>query len=514
MIIIYHKNNRVIDVTYRGNKNFVFNRKASIASIVMNLAINYPQSKIVWCHQNLQSSLDLEFINNELHHDRMMLSYNPNNINFLSKKIGYIDESPFIKINKEVLYPTWQMSSAVGSIHASILLNINKRIKLDYDFDYYLSSIAKVCMPLGLLSYSEPKLLSGSCPIIISKLSDFKLFKFVKQHYKTRWIFLLFLNLMIYEFKFPLLPFLYSVFFRNRTNNVIKINNIKVKSILKEPIDLKTIDIIIPTIGRKEYLYDILKDLSHQTHLPVIVIIVEQNPLLKSISDLDYLTSETWPFTIKHIFTHQAGACNARNIALKEVESEWIFLADDDIRINNSFFEKSFELISQYKNKAMTFSCLREGEKTRSNAVFQWITFGSGCSIVKKEVVKDVFFNIKYEFGFGEDADFGMQIRNRGYDILYFPIPQILHLKAPVGGFRTKPDLPWSDGQVKPKPAPTVMLYKVLHETKEQINGYKIILFFKYYKSQSIKNPIAYFFNFQREWKQSLYWANKLKDRV
>ena len=514
MIIIYHKNNRVIDVTYGGNKNLAFNRKASIASIVMNLAINYPQSKIVWCHQNFQSSLDLEFINNELHHDRMMLSYNPNNINFLSKKIGYIDESPFIKINKEVLYPTWQMSSAVGSIHASILLTINKRIKLDYDFDYYLSSIAKVCMPLGLLSYSEPKLLSGSCPVNISKLSDFKLFKFVKQHYKTRWIFLLFLNLMIYEFKFPLLPFLYSGFFRNRTNNVIKINNIKVNSTLEEAIDLKTIDIIIPTIGRKEYLYDILKDLSHQTHLPVNIIIVEQNPLVESVSELNYLTSEAWPFEIKHTFTHQSGACNARNIALNQVESEWVFFADDDIRIANCFIKIAFEFISQYKNKAVTFNCLRKGEKTGNNEIFQWITFGSGCSIVKSEVVKDISFNVKYEFGFGEDADFGMQIRNKGYDVLYFPTPQILHLKAPVGGFRTKPNFLWNNDQIKPKPSPTVMLYKVLHETNEQINGYKIILFFKYYKSQSIKNPIKYFLNFQKEWKKSSYWANELINKI
>jgi hypothetical protein len=32
------------------------------------------------------------------------------------------------------------------------------------------------------------------------------------------------------------------------------------------------------------------------------------------------------------------------------------------------------------------------------------------------------------------DNDFGMQIHNQGHDVLYLPEPQILHLKAPMGG--------------------------------------------------------------------------------
>jgi hypothetical protein len=31
----------------------------------------------------------------------------------------------------------------------------------------------------------------------------------------------------------------------------------------------KSIDVIIPTIGRKQYLYAVLQDLAQQTHLPV-----------------------------------------------------------------------------------------------------------------------------------------------------------------------------------------------------------------------------------------------------
>ena len=118
---------------------------------------------------------------------------------------------------------------------------------------------------------------------------------------------------------------------------------------------------------------------------------------------------------------------------------------------------------------------------------------------------------MSYEFGFGEDSDFGMQIRNLGYDILYLPEPEITHLKAPIGGFRSKPVLEWHKDNIQPKPSPTVMLYLILHTTQEQIFGYKTILFFKFYKNQNIKNPYRYFKMFQKQWNQSVFWANQLK---
>ena len=109
----------------------------------------------------------------------------------------------------------------------------------------------------------------------------------------------------------------------------------------------------------------------------------------------------------------------------------------------------------------------------------QMFVFGAGHAFVKSTCITDLKFNVAYEFGFGEDNDFGMQLRNRGYDILYVSTSKILHLKAPIGGFRTKPTVLWQDDSIQPKPSPTVMLYKLLHDTKEQLLNYKVTLFFK-----------------------------------
>jgi len=512
VIVIYHDHHKVVKIDALTNEILSFNKKGTISSVLIETAIKYPESKIVWCDQKFEKLLDLDSLNNAFHHDKMMLSYDPNTFGFFGNEIGYVDESVFIKVNKEVTYPTWQMSSTVGTIHAKSLLMIKDKIKQDHNFDYYLSSIAKLCMPLGLLCYSEPLLLKKHSTIEKTGANRFVLFRFVKQHYRTRWVFLLFLNLFLYEKRLALLPLIFCFLYNRRKIKKDVLENIAVQS-NKKVLDTGTIDVIIPTIGRKEYLFNVLKDLSVQTQLPKKVIIVEQNPNPESTSELDYLTNREWPFVIKHIFTHQAGACNARNLALAEVESEWVFLNDDDNEFNADLIKETLSNCVKYGTAVASNSYLTSNDIKTMNHIHQASFFGSGNSFVLSKLLEKVSFRMGFEFGYGEDSDFGMQLRNAGFDVLYFPHPEILHLKAPIGGFRTKPELLWNQDLVKPKPSPTISLFKLLHETKEQHLGYKTILFIKAYRRQPVKNPFKYFFKFQREWKKSIYWANQLIDR-
>ncbi|WP_243739836.1 glycosyltransferase family 2 protein [Flavobacterium chryseum] len=483
--------------------------------MVFKIAEEYPNELIIWSCIDAKSNLNISKFPDIFHHNKIMASFNPFQNPFLPEGIGYIEESPFIKINKEVTYPTWQMSSYVGGIHASVLIALKTAFIETKNFDYFLNSISKLAMSEGLLCYSEPKLIIGFPNITQNQTSNtFVLFRFVKQHYKTRWIFLLLLNLFLYERKMALLPFISSLFYFKRKLKKNVFDEIRIKS-EKKVIESGTIDILIPTIGRREYLKDVLLDLSLQTYLPKNVIIVEQNPDLEKVSDLDYITTESWPFTIKHIFTHQPGACNARNLAMAEVKSEWVFMADDDIRLESLFLEEAFSVIEKDGAEQITFGCYAPNypQNTKLKQKAQWGSFGSGCSIVKSENIKNISYNPGFEFGYGEDTDFGMQLRNSGHDVLYAPKPEILHLKAPMGGFRTKPVLAWQNDPVQPKPSPTVMLYKILNLSKQQIEGYKTVLFFKFYKAQAIKNPFLYLSTFKKQWKQSMYWANELKNK-
>lgn len=512
MIILYHKNNKVTEVWNELDSKTIPIQSVSIAKALYELARTFPDALLFWCHESQREHLNKAFVSEIFHHKKIMASYNPSLENYLPDSIGYVDESLFTNPNKNVTFATWQASSAVGGVHSSLLLCLEKENIFDQDFDYFLHSLAKLSMPLGLLCYSEPRLLTANTAFKKTQANTATVFRFVRQHYRLRWVFLLLLNFAVHEKKLPLFSFFRSLLYGKRRLPKNIFNAIPVQSSKQDakPIDF---DVVIPTIGREKYLHDFLSDLSNQTHLPKRVIIVEQNPDIESQSTLSFLQSESWPFLILHTFTHQTGACNARNIALAQIESEWVFLADDDIRIGNDFFEKAVAQIKKYGNKAYTLQCLQPNEKAFFDTVFQWKTFGSGCSIVKRTAFQDLRFDMRFEFGFGEDADFGMQLRNKGHDVLYLPEPQIVHLKAPVGGFRTKPKLAWNDEKLLPKPSPTVMLYKLLYQTEKQLKGYKTVSFFKFYKHQPIRNPFGYYKNFQARWAVSVFWAQKLRDK-
>jgi glycosyltransferase involved in cell wall biosynthesis len=511
-LIIYHNGIKVIELSDEGFIDIGKIRTLNLAEFLVEAAKENPDAILIWCHIRFKEQLNVSEIEQLFHHKKLLLSYSPTITTFLDETIGYIDASLFVHTNKEVSFPTWQMSNAVGGIYAEVVLALNNEIPLDSRFDYFLCSLAKLSMPKGLFCYSEPQLLKKTTEIAPTKTNNYTLFRFVKQHYRTRWIFLLLLNLFLYERKFPFLPFLFSLFYKNRSKLNINLDNISVQS-SKKMVDTATVDVIIPTIGRKNYLYDVLKDFSKQTILPRKIIIVEQNPEAESTSELDYLTNEKWPFDIQHIFIHQAGACNARNLALAQTKSEWVFLADDDNRFEADLLSDIFKKIWQYGNPAVTTSYPQKKETKKYHKVIQWPTFGAGNSFVRRDVLFNIKFNAALEFGYGEDGDFGMQLRNQGIDVLYLPEPSILHLKAPIGGFRTKPVLQWQNDTVQPKPSPTIMLYQMTHNTTAQNLGYKTILFFKYYKHQTIKNPIRYYSNFQRQWEKSVFWANTLKQQ-
>jgi GT2 family glycosyltransferase len=510
VVVLYHQNNTITKVIAPQNEIVIIEKGKSIAYGVLALANQFPKAKIVWCHEQLHKNLNLKGIKTLFHHDKMMLSFSAFENSFLGSEIGFVEESPFIKVNKKINYPTWLMSSEVGVIHASVLNLIGNKIKTDGDFDYFLNSVAKVGMPLGLLCYSEPNLVLQKTEGIPTKKSNlFVLFRFVKQHYRSRWVVLLFLNLVIYEKRFPLLPFVCSLGYKNRKKTGLNLDSILVQSTLAV-VGNKTIDVIIPTIGRKLYLYDVLKDLALQTHLPVNVIIVEQNPLADSVSVLDYLSSEKWPFTIKHTFTHQAGACNARNLALSKVESEWIFLSDDDIRFEDTLLENALCKIQQFGVSVITTVCLQKNESQRYSIANQSGIFGSGNSFVKTSCLAKIAFDMALEFGYGEDTDFGLQLRNQGYDVIYFPDLKIIHLKAPMGGFRIKVKLFWENEVIQPKPSPTVMYVLLKYYTTQQLCSYKLVLFLKLLKKESIRNYFNFFKTFQKKWKVSQHWANKI----
>jgi glycosyltransferase involved in cell wall biosynthesis len=511
MIILYHNNSKITDIISTGTIKFTNGIGKSIVAVFLDIANTFNDEILVWCSEEQKENLNITEIETLFHHKKLFYSFNPTKFIYFSREIGYIEDSIFVNVSKEVLCATWQMSSQVGAIHTSVIQACRTNLDAEHNFDYFLNSFAKRAQYFGLLCYSEPSLLKQKSTVVHEKKTNYyELFRFTKQHYKIRWIFLLFFNLILFEKRFPLLPFTFSFFYKKRNFNPDFLNKIPLAS-SKKIIDIGTIDVLIPTIGRKEYLLNVLKNLADQTYLPTNVIIIEQNPNEESVSELSDLEKNSWPFQIKHRFTHQAGVCNARNIGLSLIESEFCFLADDDIVLDNYLLENVMRSFQSTGNEVLLVSCHLPSQNVSIQQPKQFPIFGAGHAFVKSSCLKGLEFDVAFEFGFGEDGDFGMQLLRRGFDILLISTCDIIHLKAPVGGFRTKPILKWSAAVPQPKPSPTVMLYRLKYDSKEQLSLYKIILFFKNLDLNFFKNPFQYIKMFHRKWNSSVYWANKLK---
>ncbi|WP_159947768.1 glycosyltransferase family 2 protein [Polaribacter septentrionalilitoris] len=512
MIILYHNRNKAL-YYYNSKNNTIKNcSEINIQKCLLNLAQQFPKTLLIWCHNTLKDELNIDKLSHIFHHKLIMASYSVSGDYVIAKEIGYVDQHCFINVKKNVTYPTWLMSSDVGGLYAEVIIKFTSHLNKRVSFDEFLCGIAKLTMCKGLICYSEPNLIVNKKNNSKLKVDNnsYKLFRFVKKYYKIKWVFLLFLNQILYNNRLNIISLLKSLFFINNEKIDINLNDIKVSSIKNKvnKTDFK-VDVLIPTLGRKEHLYNVLKDLAKQTLLPEKVIIVEQNGVENSTSNLDYLSSD-WPFKIDHTFVHQLGACNARNLALKKVTGNWVFFADDDVRFEGDLLEKAFAYINQYNTSSITISCLQNGEIEKNTTPLQWYGFGTNASLVESKYAKKCFFKQEHEFGYGEDTDYGMQLKNNGCDTIYIPNVKMLHLKAPIGGFRFKFKPLWNNDKIIPKPSPTIMAYNLKHLTNQQFYGYKTILFIKFYSKQKIKNPIKYIKNMALNWNKSEYWAKKI----
>ena len=489
MIFIEHENNRVTSSLHKGER--------AITAIV-KIAQENPNQSIVVFKKGIDIAPFKEAIKNLLQPYLIVSSHTR-----LHNDLGYVEDTPFINVSNAVAYPTWIKSTTAFAIHASLINQLKDQLNEKDSLLYWINSISKLARPLGVLSYQIPiyHLQEG-------QFDTTTLYRFVKQHYKTRWIFILLMCHMWYESRIPLYAFAKAIFSKSLSLDL----DIQALQEAKKAVAQQSLkyDVVIPTMGRASYLKNVLKDLNTQEIVPHSIIIVEQNEDENATTELKFLKDDTWSFEIKHQFTHITGACNARNEAISLTTSPWILLFDDDVRVPRDFSSAVNTFLNNTGATAVTFTCLQKGETEKMQAFKQWESFGSGCSIVHRKIIEKCIFDMALEHGYGEDVDYGMQIRNAGQDVIYAPQIQLLHLKAPVGGFRKPHIFPWKTHAIQPKPSPQIMYHRKKNYTHKQLLGYKMIHFFKWYKNSGVKNPITYLKQFKKAWDLSECYAKEL----
>lgn len=496
MIYLNHINSKTVSSVIKDNDPISFSNN-ELTHCFWEICEKYPEEIIIWRDKEIDVALDNN-LQNIFRHHLIMVSY-PIKSTYIPDEIGYIDQFPFVNPDYSVKYPTWRMSTDVGGIKASTALEFKPVFKSIQNFGYLINSIAKLGQQNSLFCYNEPDLVKIKSQIPFkTQASSFDLFKFISQHYKFERLLIMLFCQIRYHNKIDLFSFLRSIFKKSFFNQNIELSPIEFNR--NDKSKNKTIDVIIPTIGRAKYVLNILNDLKNQSHLPSKVIIIEQDPDSTSKSQLNIIKSD-WPFEIIHYFIHETGACNARNIGLENCSSDYIFLCDDDNHFEENLLQNAIKESIRLQTDCIVTHYPQINENLKFNKIKQWAAFGSGNAILKRnKKSKDLRFDIEFEFGYGEDHDFGWQLRNNGVDIIYHPELKIKHLKLNSGGFRqvlVQSDL---DG---PKPSVSMMLLIQKHYSIYMKRGYKISMFLKYYRRQSIKNPWKYLKSMKRRWQIS-----------
>ncbi|WP_213520166.1 glycosyltransferase [Nonlabens sp.] len=489
MVFIEYINNKISSSLYKG---------APVILAIEKIAKNQPDQTLLIYRKGVDA-VSFQKAASSMLKPHIIVS----SCTLLHEDLGYVEDSPFIAVSSSNKYPTWIKSAEIVTLHASLVNQIAGQLSYKTSLLYWINSLSKLARPLGILSYQLPLITPQE-----DKFDTVLLYRFVKQHYKSIWAVLLLLCHIWYEKRFPLYAFAKAQFYKKR---VLKLD----VNELQKTLDTATVknlnyDVVIPTMGRPKYLYDVLTDLAKQTVLPNRLVIIEQNADLNVATELSYLVEEDWPFQITHEFIHQTGACNARNLALSKTTALWVLLFDDDVRVTENFSSQVTKFLDDSKARCVTFACLQKGEQERLHTFKQWESFGSGCSIVHREIVERCKFDMALEHGYGEDVDYGMQIRQAGYDVIYAPQIQLLHLKAPVGGFRKPHLFPWQEDEVQPKPSPQIMYYRKKNYTHKQLLGYKMVQFFKTYGVFGTILPWKHYKKYQEAWNQSEKWASQL----
>lgn len=270
------------------------------------------------------------------------------------------------------------------------------------------------------------------------------------------------------------------------------------------------VDVVIPTLGRRALLLDVLDDLGRQTLLPRHVVVVEQTG--GSPVGLP-LEPNRWPFSFEHVVIEPLGAGNARNEGIVRGEAEWVLLLDDDERFAPDMLERLWGRVQASHADVITARLDRADAEEPSGGptVSMWPGFGSGCALLHRSLLEEVGgFDRRLDGGFGEDTELGVRLRRAGAMVVLATDPPVTHLKATTGGMRAPFPHPWRSDPVRPRPSPTVLLARRTFETPAMAAGYRV-----HWWLDGLRNDGFGFRPLRRwrQWRSAQRWTDHLEDQ-
>jgi glycosyltransferase involved in cell wall biosynthesis len=218
---------------------------------------------------------------------------------------------------------------------------------------------------------------------------------------------------------------------------------------------MEKVSIIIPTLNRKQVLFNTLKGLDGQSYKNFEIIIVDQSNEPIDKQSFKKLNNKINLFHIDKIGSHRA-----RNYAVGKSEGEILLFLDDDVMINDNDFVSKH--VRNYKDSQIGLITGR--------VVQPWENFSSPARRVAK--VSKLLLRVSGSFNYNlrqmtnsasggnlscrrktylnlggldtgfkgtaslEDIDFSLRVVGRGWKVIFDPEPALRHLAFKKGGQR------------------------------------------------------------------------------
>lgn len=213
--------------------------------------------------------------------------------------------------------------------------------------------------------------------------------------------------------------------------------------------------VIIPTLGRPQYLHNVIQALYNQTVLPKEIVVIDQSDMI----DIDTGTLRKFGSEVAFSYYH-LNVCSkkaALNWGLRLTKSPIIVSVDDDTEFDAALIFN--HLLSLYEHRAdnINGATVRHNQHlltsprrprfwedavttlTHNRMVdYPCMTLqvnGCNCSFKRSILLKVNGWDETAGIA-SDDDEMSMKLFKYGGKMIYDPRPKVVHLKAPSGGWR------------------------------------------------------------------------------
>lgn len=218
------------------------------------------------------------------------------------------------------------------------------------------------------------------------------------------------------------------------------------------------VSVIIPTLNRYEYLYDVMKDLEAQEYKNFEVIVVDQTEAFQPTFYDDF------QLNINLIRQEEKALWLARNTAIEAAKGDLIALSEDDIRIQPNWLVEHLKCLDYFHADVSAGVFYPEGYQIPKERSYfaKAAQFATGNSVLYKSVFqRSGLFDRQFEKQRMGDGEFGMRIYLSGNKSISNPLASCIDVKAGTGGLRQMGS--WDAFRPKswlaPRPIPSVLYY-------------------------------------------------------